>query len=187
MGDDEQILESLFLAICSSDDTWYWAESVAVPEQLLTSHVNDLGMARWSAVRLATSPDVLAELYSAVPGPLPKLFESLLLAYRWARVALSEATLFGNPPGPTLRGFEQEITSDRSLHSVLFENRLVEFGKAPGGSYDPICFDLKRSKGGDCPILRIEHESVLINGRVRVVGEVAPNFRALAQRVGRTG
>ena len=59
---------------------------------------------------------------------------------------------------------------DRYLYPVLFANKLVEFGKAPGGSYDPICFDLKRRKAGDCPILRVDHESVLIDGQVQVVG-----------------
>jgi hypothetical protein len=179
----DPILESLSMAIRSSDDTWFFSGSLVVPAELATSEVNDLGMSRWSPVRFRTSSDALAILYGAVPGPLPKLFELLLLSYRWLRVGIPGVTLFGNPPGPGLSGFEQEIMRDRYLYPVLFWQRLVEFGKAPGGSYDPICFDLKRTKAGDCPIVRIDHESIFIEGRGAVVCEVAESFSVLAERV----
>ncbi|HXV81466.1 MAG TPA: hypothetical protein VEG60_16435 [Candidatus Binatia bacterium] len=144
-------------------------------------------MKRWSPIAFATNTDALSALYKVIPGRLPRLFEQLLLSYRWLRVDIHEVTLLGNPPGPGLSGFQQEMMRDPHLYPALLSNRLVEFGKAAGGSYDPICFDLKRTKTGDCPIVRIEHEAVLVNGRATVLNEVAPNFRALVQRVSKAG
>jgi len=181
LSEVERLLNSLFVAICSSEDTWVALGNI--PEELATSQVNAFGVPRWTAVPLATNRDALIELYKTVPGPLPKLFESLLLSYRWLRVEIPEVTLLGNPPGPTLEGFQHEITRDLYLYPVLFQHKLVEFGKAPGGWYDPICFDLKRSKAGDCPIVRIDHESVLIHEKPRLIKEVAPGFTALAETV----
>jgi hypothetical protein len=102
-------------------------------------------------------------------------------------VDIDEVRLLGNPPGPGLFGFQQEMMRDPYLYPTLLSSRFVEFGKAAGGSYDPLCFDLKRTKAGDCPIVRIDHESVLVKARITVLKEVAPSFRALVRRVSKAG
>jgi hypothetical protein len=48
--------------------------------------------------------------------------------------------------------------------------------------YDPVCFDLRRrSSTGDCPIVKIDHEQILCNWRIKKVGELAPSFRKLVE------
>ena len=50
--------------------------------------------------------------------------------------------------------------------------------------YDRVCFDLKtRGKNNDCRIVKIDHEEVLCNERLRVVKELAPTFRALVEQI----
>jgi hypothetical protein len=187
MSKSEPILESVFEAIRSSEDTWFFPGHIRVPAELATSALNDLGMSRWSPVILSTDNDALLALYNAIPGPLPKLFEQMLLSYRWLRVEIPRVRLLGNPPGQGLSGFQEEVMRDPNLYPVLFSHRLVEFGKAAGGHYDPICFDLKRTKSGDCPIIRVDHEAILIEGRVNVMAEIAANFRAFAEGVAKAG
>ena len=49
--------------------------------------------------------------------------------------------------------------------------------------YDPVCFDIKSRKlGGDCRIVKIDHEEILCNYRVKVVSELAPSFYQLVQQ-----
>lgn len=49
--------------------------------------------------------------------------------------------------------------------------------------YDRICFDLgSRKKAADYRIVKIDHEEILCHNRLRIVGELAPSFRALIQR-----
>jgi hypothetical protein len=182
MFKSEPILESLVEVIRSSEHTWFFPGHLQVPAELESSALNDLGMARWSAVILPTEPAALSTLYESVPGPLPRLFEQMLLSYRWFRVGIPGVELHGNPPGPGLDGFKEEILRDANLFPVLFSHRLVEFGKAAGGHYDPICFDLNRRRSGDSPIVRVDHEAILMNRRVRVMSEVAPGFRAFAEK-----
>lgn len=184
---DTAILESLIEVIRSSDDTWFFSENKVLPSELQTSAVNDLGMSRWSPMALPKASDALSVFYTAVPGPLPTLFEQMLLSYCWLSVKISEVRLFGNPPGPDLSGFQQEIMSDPSVYPILFSHGLVEFGKVPAWSYDPMCFDLKRAKAGDCPVVHVDHESVLIGSQARVIDEVAPSFRVLAEQLAKSG
>jgi hypothetical protein len=50
--------------------------------------------------------------------------------------------------------------------------------------YDPVCFDLRRREsGGDCRIVKIDHEEILCNYRVVEVIEIAPTFRRLVELV----
>ncbi len=49
--------------------------------------------------------------------------------------------------------------------------------------YDPVCFDLRsRTKDGDYRIVKIDHEEILCNNRLKVVAELAPSFEQLMQR-----
>jgi len=49
--------------------------------------------------------------------------------------------------------------------------------------YDPVCFDIKsRKKNGECRIVKIDHEEILCNNRVKLVAELAPSFRELVIR-----
>ena len=50
--------------------------------------------------------------------------------------------------------------------------------------YDPVCFvTSRRTKDGDCPIVRVDHEGLLSRYRVEIVGEIAPSFRSIVQSV----
>jgi hypothetical protein len=55
------------------------------------------------------------------------------------------------------------------------------------GSYDPVCFDYSsRRQGGDCKIVKIDHEEILCNNRIKVVAELAHSFRELMEQTIRT-
>ena len=46
--------------------------------------------------------------------------------------------------------------------------------------YDPVCFDIRsRTKSKDYRIVKIDHEEILCNHRVKVVAELAPSFERL--------
>lgn len=123
-------------------------------------------------------------MYAAVPGPFPPLYEALVLSYRWPEVDLGGfARLLGNPPGPSLKGLVGEITRDPVLTDVLFARGLVPFGRA-SDRYDPVCFDTARRRpDGDCPVLRVEHEAALCDGRIVEQWEMADSFRLFVEVV----
>ena len=153
-----------------------------VPPELDGGTDSQWGYQRWKPASVATDVEALKELYERIPGPLPALYERLALNYRWLEVYVSdELRLLANPPGPTLRGLAENIAADPVFVDVLFPLRLIPFGKA-GDSYDPVCFDLpSRAGDADCRIVRVEHESVLCNGRVGDTWVVSDSFRSLVE------
>jgi hypothetical protein len=140
---------------------------------------------KWKVAAIHTDAAALTELYRQVPGPLPPLYEQLLLSYRWFEVDLTGVvTLLANPPGPGLLHVAGQISKDPALTDVLFPLGMIPFGRADGGSYDPVCFDTRRrSRDGDCPIIRFEHESILCDSQIGDSSLIADSFRSLIEAV----
>ncbi|HEY6338183.1 MAG TPA: hypothetical protein VIW68_06795 [Candidatus Sulfotelmatobacter sp.] len=73
-----------------------------------------------------------------------------------------------------------EITGDEGLWESLAPAGYIQFGLGPDMDYDPVCFDIKsRTKSKDYRIVKIDHEEILCNYRVKVVAELAPSFEQL--------
>jgi len=62
----------------------------------------------------ATLRDALRELYSDVPGPLPPLYERLILSYRWPLADVGRLRLVANsasrPLGSCLGDYQRQRT-----------------------------------------------------------------------------
>ncbi len=148
--------------------------------QLVSGDADQFGCRHWRPAKVITDRACLEELYSRLPARFPPLFELLLLSYRWAEVDLRLYTLLANPPGPDLTGFFTQLSKDKALWNCLSRARYIQFGRGPDASYDPVCFDVRsRRKGGECRIVKIDHEEILCNDRIRVTAELAPSFRQL--------
>ena len=150
----------------------------------LSCGTDEHGFETWEPRKVRTERSSLSDLYRQVPGPFPPLFERLLLSYRWATIDLGLLTLLANPMGPGLSGFATGVLRDRGLTELLHPAGLSQFARPSGGEYDPVCFvTSKRTKDGDCPIVRVDHEGILSLHRLDIVGEVAPSFRSIVDRV----
>jgi hypothetical protein len=95
-------------------------------------------------------------------------------------VELPGLRLLANPPGPGLEELLAEMRRDKGLWDALTPQGYIQFARPGTGDYDPICFDTRRrQKGGDCPIVQIDHEEILCNWRIREVAQLAGSFREL--------
>jgi len=149
--------------------------------KLMQVPVGKTGCERWAPVKCDTDPRYLDALYRKLPALFPPLYERLVLSYRWEEVDIRSCTLLANPAGPDLDGLFLQISRDPVLWTQLSRSGYIPFGREPGGGYDPVCFDLEsRRKSADCKIVRINHEAILCNNRIKVVEEIAPSFKALA-------
>lgn len=129
-----------------------------------------------------TDATMLDPLYSMLPARFPLLYERLVLSYRWAEVDLGSFRLLANPPGPDLSGLLGEMLKDKFLSAHLLKNGYIPFGKGPDIDYDPVCFDLKsRKKNREFRIVKIDHEEILCNEKIKVVAELAPTFERLVE------
>ncbi len=72
------------------------------------------------------------------------------------------------------------MSKDQFLWNALLEKGFVRFGKGADFDYNPVCFDLSaRRKNGDFRVVKIDHEEILCNRRVKIVGELAASFEKL--------
>jgi hypothetical protein len=163
------------MAACENLDPIAW--------QLAIGDRNQYGSKRWRPIKVETEISSLEPIYSKLPARFPRLFERLVLSYRWAEVDLQSYRLLANPPGPGLGGLLQQMSKTPTLWKCLLEAGYIQFGKGPDIDYDPVCFDISsRTKNGDCKIVKIDHEEILCNDRVKVVAELAPSFEQLMLR-----
>lgn len=125
---------------------------------------------------VVTDPSSLAEIYETLPGKFPKLFEELLLNYRWCQANIGRLRLLSNPPGNGYCGLLKEITKDKIMYEVCTANGYLQFALGEDGSYDPICFDFKKKASSKVAVVRLDHEDALCKERIRVLEIVAPSF-----------
>jgi hypothetical protein len=151
---------------------------------LATGATDDMGRRRWRPVRIQTDPAALAPVYAVLPAKFPPLYERLLLTYRWADVDLQTLTLMANPPGGDLSAFFQHVSEDDFLWNVLTKAGFLRFGKGPDVDYDPVCFDIRsRNKARDYAVVKIDHEEILCNSRIKILRKLADSFEDLVGQI----
>ena len=162
------------------DDMSVFRETDPVGWSMATDEPDEYGFKHWRPIRVETPPECLEPLYSKLPARLPPLFERLVLSYRWAEVDLQLFTLLANPPGPDLKTFSSGIVNSGPLSIFLVRAGYIQFGKGSGGDYDPVCFDVSsRKKNRDCRVVKIDHEEILCNDRLKIVAVLASSFEQL--------
>jgi len=76
------------------------AHEILNPEawQLAGGRADRYGYRTWRPRRERTDPAELQQLYRKLPARFPRLYEELVLSFRWADVDLEAFTLLANPP-----------------------------------------------------------------------------------------
>ena len=154
-----------------------------MPTRPSTDHVVDAFVSRISAgleagglQRIPEAPWI-ASLESRLPRPFPPSFRSLVCRYTFPALELGPLHLFANTGD--LTGDEElaaRVFADRGLSEVLLPKGYVQIGQDSSVSYDPICFDTRHRRGGEYPLVHLDHEAALLRGKVRVVRPLADSF-----------
>jgi hypothetical protein len=151
------------------------------PALLDATPADDWSIVRWHPSRLAATRAGIDGLRRV--GRLPLLFETFAESFGWLDVDLRICRLFANPPATDFVYLSTAMFADPVLNNTLLPLRLVRFALAPDCCYDPICFDLSDFDGDDCPIVRLEHESILTRARVGKRDVLFHSFRELVRTV----
>jgi hypothetical protein len=177
---ESALVERYVASFAKLDEMRVFPDLDPIAWQLSSGEPDMYGTKAWRPKETFTDRSALEKVHSSVPARLPKLYEHLVLSYRWAEVDLRTYRLIANPPGDDLSGLLQGMTADRHLWASLGPAGFIQFAKGPDCDYDPVCFDTKaRKKNGDCKIVKIDHEEILCNYRIKVVAELAPSFEEL--------
>jgi hypothetical protein len=122
-------------------------------------------------------------LEEKLPVRLPQSFGTFLSRYSFAPFDVSGISLFGWESDSNSYSEEASATKG-SLSELLIPAGYVQIGRPDAGDFDAICFDLnQKNQNRECRIVRINHEEILCNWRVRVSGEIWPSFIKLVDAV----
>ena len=183
MSDQDSLLGQFVSCFEKLDELSASKELNPIAWELASGKTDEIGRKQWRPVKVSTDRACLDPLYAKLPCKFPPLFEGLVLTYRWAEVEVGSCMLLANPLGPDLSRLLDQISRDPGLWQALIPAGYIQFGRAAGGHYDPVCFEVKsRRKNGDCRIVRIDHEEILCNNRVKIMAEVAPGFEELVRQ-----
>jgi hypothetical protein len=123
-------------------------------------------------------------LESKLQSRLPTSFRSLVTRYAFASFDIGPLRVFGNTGLDEEDDLNVAIFRDPTMAQALLKNGYIQFARPDTGSYDPICFDAKKSAANrEFAIVRLDHEQILCNDRIKVVEKVADSFFRFAQRV----
>ena len=131
-----------------------------------------------------TESSALEEIYTVIPVRFPSLFEKLLLSYRWYGADTGLFRIFPNPPGEDLSEFLSSMQRDQSMFDFCLKNGFVLFGLGPDLRYDAVCFDVRKSAHGrKYPVVKLDHEQILCNSRIKILENLSKNFDDLVRLV----
>ncbi len=179
---DRALLERFVAAFRKLANMSEFKELSPTAWDLRITEPDEFGSIEWRPRKQQSGRSQLEPLYSKLPARFPPLYEELILSYRWAEVDLRTFRLLPNPPGENLTGLLAEIERDHAIFQNVIPAGYIQFGRGPDVDYDPVCFDLKlRTNGKDYRIVKLDHEQILCNDRVKIISVVAPSFRALVE------
>lgn len=155
-----------------------------VPKELRTKELADIpDMFEWEILPATDNPWV-PPLEARLPSPFPSLYHFLITQFRFSEFEVGPVMFFANTgQQDVFHDLSRALFADEGIYPVLLQNGLLQFGQQAGGLYDPVCFDMKRRRDGDAPIVQLDHEDILIKNRIRVVKEIAPSFHNFVERV----
>jgi len=100
MNDHNELVEKVIASFAVIAETLDADEILdPIAWQLANGPADEYGYKRWSPIKLQTDAYALEPLYAKLPARFPRLYEQLLLSYRWAEVDLQSFTLLANSPG----------------------------------------------------------------------------------------
>ena len=118
-----------------------------------------------------------------LPRRLPQSFASFLSRYSFPSFDVAGISLFGWESTSNPYTDEASVAKG-SLSELLIAAGYVQIGHPDTGNFDAICFDLTgKHQNRENRIVRVDHEEILCNWRVRVSEELWPSFTKLAEGV----
>lgn len=110
----------------------------------------------------SSNRNITDELEQLFEFKISNSYRMLLNDYDYDSFSIAEIDFYGS--------FDllKKIQNDNALYMALRKARMIQIGRPDCGSYDPVCIDGNaKRKHGELPLVRVCHESILINDKIR--------------------
>jgi hypothetical protein len=173
----DQRIDAFVAAVNKSGRESMPFEDVPVPCQRteIDFHGCPTGWCDWQIVP-STGAEWLGAVESKLPFRLPPTFRSLISRYVFPPFDAGPIQFFSVGAEETGTEFRFAFLADPCMSPFLLQHGYMQFGRPKTGDYDPICFDFTVRKKAEPPVVRIDHEEILCNERLRVIETISPAF-----------
>jgi len=132
-------------------------------------------------IEKADNSALLEKLQAGLARKLPQSFASLLSRYSFRTFDAGGITFFGWE-SESSEIFHDIAPNEGTLSELLLPAGYVQIGRPDTGDYDAICFDSNAAKQNrEYPLVCADHEEILCNYRVKIVGQLWPSFAELVE------
>ena len=132
-------------------------------------------------IRAEDNVSRLRDLEEKLPKRLPESFASLLSRYSFPAFDVLGISFFAWDSDSSAYIIEASVPKN-SLSEFLIPAGYVQIGRPDRVNFDAICFDLNSYRQDrEYRLVRIDHEDILVNFKVRVIAELWPSFVELIQ------
>jgi hypothetical protein len=116
-------------------------------------------------------------ILNRLPARLPPSFVSLISRYVFDDFKAGEIWFYANRGEEAWEDLSQAIFRDEIMFRVTTSDGFIHFAQPHDGSYDPLCFDIRRRrKSGEYSIVRLDHEAILQFEQTRVVSNISSSL-----------
>ena len=145
-----------------------------VPERLRKELSETDGYTRWQIVPSNNSAATGA-LEEKLQKRFPSSFRHFLSHYSFPQLEVGPIDFFANTGQGVDRELSVKLFHDPAMSPVLLKGGFLQIGNPDTADYDPICFNLNISRD-EHPIVRLDHESILMFSKLEITEEIAPSF-----------
>lgn len=116
-----------------------------------------------------------------LPKRMPQSFESFLSRCSFPAFDVLGISLFGWDSDSNAYTLEASAPKN-SLSELLIPAGYVQIGRPDTGDFDAICFDFNcKAQNREYRMVRVDHEDILCNWKVRLTGELWSSFIKLME------
>jgi hypothetical protein len=177
-----------FVAAVNSSPRKTLRQSEVPPECVISTSDDLVDWVDWHIVPSNGAP-WLPEVEASFSFRLPASFRSLIARYLFPSFEAGPLFLYSVgvlDPKSTGEEFRYAIF-DAIMFRFLLDKGLLRFARPQDWSYDPVCFDFRSANRKSEPaVVRVDHEEILCNDRLRVIETISPAFHELMEDMTRS-
>ena len=132
-----------------------------------------------NAIESYADIDWVTEIINRLPTKYSPSFMSLISRYIFDDIEVGNLWFYANRGDQEWDELSRAIFRDAIIFKFTSSNGFLHFARPLDGSYDPVCFDIRNRKKREYPVVRLDHESILISEKISIIEILYPSFLEL--------
>ena len=137
-----------------------------------------------NGIAIAPSDEIdwIDSIVNRLPAKYPPTFMSLISRYIFDDFKIDNLCFFANRGDDDWYELSQAIFCDTVIFEITSSRGFLHFARPADGSYDPVCFDIRNRKKVDYPVVRLDHESILVSSEIEIKDSFYPSMLELMEQ-----